>query len=118
MKILIVDDEDLIVKSLTKLSLDLGLEVESCYNGQDAVNLVESGNKYGVILMDLSMPVLDGDQATLKIRGMNGGDLINIILISGDEFTEEEYKKKGYTDYAKKPVGKTVFKNLIAKYTS
>lgn len=118
MKILIVDDEEIIVKALTKLALEIGLEVESCFNGQEAVNLVESGNKYDLILMDLSMPVLDGDQATLKMRGLNGGDSIKIVLISGDEFTEEEYKKKGYTDYAKKPIGKSIFKNLITKYTS
>ncbi len=58
-KILVVDDEKLIVKGI-KYSLEQdGMEVDCAYDGEEAIQKFSSGN-YDIILLDLMLPKLDG----------------------------------------------------------
>ena len=67
--ILVVDDDPGIRLALTKQLQKLGHTAESVQNGALAVQAVEK-NGYALVLMDVGMPVLDGLQATQKIRAM------------------------------------------------
>ena len=62
MKILVVDDERVLVKGI-KFNLESeGYQVEGAYDGEAAVDLARSG-KYDLIILDLIMPRIDGLQA-------------------------------------------------------
>ena len=59
MKILVVDDEKLLVKGIKFNLENEGYQVECCYDGETAVQLARTGG-YGLIILDLMMPGLDG----------------------------------------------------------
>ena len=79
MKILIVDDNPINQKFLF-YSLKKYYEIETADNGLEAVEILEKNN-FDVVLMDLSMPVMDGAEATLQIR-QSGNKLNKHVPIS------------------------------------
>jgi len=101
MKILVVDDERLLVKGIRfNLEKD-GYEVDECYDGATAVSMAEQ-TQYDLIILDLMMPVMDGLEACMHIR--SGSDVPIIMLTAKDEDTDKligfEY---GADDYITKP---------------
>ena len=101
MKILVVDDEKLLVKGI-KFNLENdGYVVEAAYDGEEAVKLVKSGD-YNLIILDLMMPKLDGLQACMRIREFS---MVPIIMLTArsediDKILGFEY---GADDYLTKP---------------
>ena len=81
MKVLIVDDHDANLKVLSVILKKsfLGLLVDCAENGRQAVDLALE-TKYDLILMDINMPVMDGCEATRKIR--EAYDHQNIIAMT------------------------------------
>ena len=75
-RILIVDDEEFIIATMTSLLLaakvDVKNNVDFCINGEEALEQVKSsyalGVTYSIIFTDFSMPIMDGIQSTFKIR--------------------------------------------------
>ena len=67
MKILVVDDEKLLVKGIRFNLENEGFQVETAYDGATAVELARTGN-FDLIILDLMMPVLSGTEACMKIR--------------------------------------------------
>lgn len=63
-KILLVEDNPINIKLAVAMLERLGIEVEVATNGQEAIDKIEAGEKYNLILMDLQMPVLDGVATT------------------------------------------------------
>lgn len=106
MKLLIVDDNPINQKFLY-YSLKKYYEIETANNGLEAVELLEENN-FDLVLMDLSMPVMDGAEATLRIResinDMNKH--IPIIFVTTNDFEHERVRcmKNGGNDYLIKPV--------------
>ena len=100
-KILVVDDEKLIVKGI-KFSLQQdGMEVEAAYDGEEAIRLLAE-NKVELVLMDVMMPRLDGIRATLKIR--ENMSLPIIILSAKSEDADKILGLNiGADDYITKP---------------
>jgi signal transduction histidine kinase/CheY-like chemotaxis protein len=66
-KVLLVDDSALILKTISRMLIKLGFEVEIAQNGFDALNLMKE-NIYLFVLTDIQMPVMDGIEATQRIR--------------------------------------------------
>jgi DNA-binding response OmpR family regulator len=101
MKILVVDDEKLLVKGI-KFNLEHeGYEVDAGYDGEDAVKMArETG--YDLIVMDLMMPGIDGLEACRQIREFSGVPIV--MLTARSEDTDKligfEY---GADDYLTKP---------------
>ncbi len=101
MKILVVDDEELLVKGI-KFNLENdGYEVSVCYDGETAVELARTGS-FDLILLDLMMPKLDGLSACMMIREFSSVPII--MLTAKSEDTDKligfEY---GADDYITKP---------------
>ena len=75
-RILVVDDEEFCLASMKAILFNMGLDtkfqIDFCINGQEAldqvVNSTVNGFAYKAILTDISMPVMDGIEATKKIR--------------------------------------------------
>ncbi|HHU06251.1 MAG TPA: response regulator transcription factor [Clostridiales bacterium] len=101
MKILVVDDEKLLVKGI-KFNLETeGYKVEVAYDGEEAVELARNGN-FDLIILDVMMPKLSGLDACMRIREFS---TVPIILLTAkaedvDKIIGFEY---GADDYVTKP---------------
>jgi len=101
MKILVVDDEKLLVKGI-KFNLENdGYEVDVCYDGETAVEMAKAV-PYDLILLDLMMPKLTGLEASMQIREFS---MVPIIMLTAksedtDKLMGFEY---GADDYITKP---------------
>lgn len=78
MKILVVDDEKLLVKGIKFNLENEGYTVDTCYDGEQAVALAEKGG-YDLIILDLMMPKKDGLQACQEIRAFS---TVPVILLT------------------------------------
>ena len=67
MRILVVDDEKLLVKGITFNLENDGYEVDGAYDGQQALELFQK-NEYDLIILDLMLPIYDGLSLCRKIR--------------------------------------------------
>ena len=83
MKVLVVDDERVLVKGI-KFNLESeGYQVEVGYDGQAAVDLARSGS-FDLIILDLMMPKIDGLQACMRIREFSNVPII-ILTAKGED---------------------------------
>lgn len=103
-KILIVDDIAENREVLELLLNGVGFIVKSVQDGKQAVSKVEEWMP-DVVLMDMVMPVMDGIEATRKIRSLAVNEKVNIIGISASAFDEERnlFLKSGANSFVKKP---------------
>ena len=76
-----------------------GYEVVEATNGEQAVELATRSHP-GLILMDLSMPVMDGYEATRRIKALPGLDGVPIVAVSAfcDPFNEHKALEAGYVE--------------------
>lgn len=106
MKLLIVDDNPINRKFLY-YSLKRHYELETANNGLEALNILNEQN-FDVVLMDLSMPVMDGAEATRQIRQSIcfRNKHIPIIFVTTNDFEHERVRcmKNGGDDYLIKPI--------------
>ena len=101
MRVLVVDDEKALVKGI-KFNLELdGYEVDTAYDGEEAVNKVRSGG-VDLVIMDLMMPKKSGLDACLEIRSFSKLPIIMLTAKSedNDKIIGFEY---GADDYVTKP---------------
>jgi DNA-binding response OmpR family regulator len=101
MKILVVDDEKLLVKGI-KFNLETeGYQVEAAYDGEEAVELAKTGG-FDLIILDVMMPKLDGLEACMRIREFSTVPIIMLTARSEDmdKIMGFEY---GADDYVTKP---------------
>ena len=101
MKILVVDDEKLLVKGIKFNLENEGYTVDACYDGESAVQLASSGD-YSLIILDLMMPGLDGLEACQKIRGFSTVPIIMLTARSEDADKLLGFES-GADDYVTKP---------------
>jgi PAS domain S-box-containing protein len=119
MKILVVEDNKinmLLIKTILK-SLFPKSELIESKNGEEAVNqFIES--KPDLILMDVQMPVLNGLEATKKIRALEQNSNVPIIALTAGTLKEERDLcfSSGMSDYVSKPVVKDTIKDVVLKW--
>ena len=106
-KILMIDDEELIIKSLTKLIEKDGYEVTVAKRGQDAIIIAEE-EEFDLIISDIRMPGVNGIQAVKGIYEAvekNGTKKPPVIFITGfaNEENEKEARALDPVDYIYKP---------------
>ena len=101
MKIMVVDDEKVLVKGITFNLRNEGYEVESAFDGKTAVSMARSG-EFDLIILDLMMPEMDGLEACRRIREFSSVPIIMLTARSGDheKLLGFEY---GADDYITKP---------------
>ena len=89
-KILVIDDEELIIKSLAKLLEKNGFEVFVAKNGQDALAIVE-GENFNLIIADIRMPGMSGVE-TIESIYENTKKKTPVIFITG--YADKEIEQK------------------------
>lgn len=110
MKILVVDDEEMIREVIKEYSINEGFLVEEADNGRDAVFKVKNSD-YDLIIMDIMMPHMDGYTAIKEIKKIKN---IPVIVLSarGEEYDKLTGFDIGIDDYVTKPFSP---KELIAR---
>ncbi|MBS1515625.1 MAG: sigma-54-dependent Fis family transcriptional regulator [Bacteroidetes bacterium] len=116
-KILIVDDEQSIVDSISMILNQDDYEIDSANDGLSAVNKVKS-NFYDLILLDIKMPKMDGIEALEKIKEIDKDAVVIMISGHGTIETAVEATKKGAYNFLQKPLPdlyefKLIIKNAI-----
>ena len=101
MKILVVDDEKLLVKGITFNLENEGYTVDSCYDGEAAVQMARD-NAYDLIILDLMMPKKDGLTACQEIRMFSTVPIIMLTARSEDSDLLMGFES-GADDYITKP---------------
>ena len=101
MKILVVDDEKLLVKGIKFNLENEGYTVEACYDGETAVEMARAGD-YDLIILDLMMPRKDGLEACQEIRGFSTVPIIMLTARSEDADMLMGFES-GADDYVTKP---------------
>ncbi|WP_162937960.1 response regulator [Kiloniella sp. EL199] len=94
-----------------------GHEVEHVENGRLAVNAIEN-KAYDLVLMDIHMPEMDGMEATFIIRKSKGSDVLPIIGVTAEAFTDRhrEFKNSGMNDILTKPFTEQQLASVISGY--
>lgn len=106
MKILIAEDNDISRKMIEKMVQSLGHEFESVANGFDAVNAVANSG-FDIVLMDVQMPIVDGLEATRRIRSSaSTPGTPKIIAITANSMLSEKEAclEAGVDKYLAKPI--------------
>lgn len=100
-KVLVVDDEKLIVKGL-KFSLEQeNLEVDCCYDGEEAVNMI-TANEYDLVLLDVMLPKKNGFEVCQQVREFSDVPII-MLTAKGEDINKILGLDYGADDYITKP---------------
>ncbi len=103
-KILLVDDEEDFITTLSE-RLDLrDLESETALNGEQALDYV-GDNEPDVMVLDLKMPGIDGMEVLRRVRKTYPNIQVIIQTGHGNDLDEAEARRIGVFDYLKKPIG-------------
>ncbi len=110
-KVLLVDDEEDFVSTLSQRLKVRGLKVTGTHRGEDAVKLADE-QQFDVIVLDLAMPGMDGLETMKQIKENHPDAEIIILSGQGTVKTSIEAMKLGAEDFLEKPVD---LKELLAK---
>lgn len=120
-KILVGEDSSIII-NLTKNVLAFeNYQMKAARNGKQVLDLLEKED-FDLILMDISMPVMDGAECTKQIRSLTDPvkSKLPIIAISGNihNYTPEEFRKLGFDDFIQKPLDYDKVLATVKKFLS
>lgn len=103
-KILVVDDEPFILRSLTFILKKNGYEVDSATNGKEAIEAILAGRPR-LVFLDLMMPKKNGLEVCTEVRQNSELDDVHIIMLTakGQELDREKGLKAGANEYLTKP---------------
>ena len=115
-KVLVVEDVDFNRDLLVQL-LEDKYQVIEAVNGQEGVELAER-ERPALILMDLSLPVMDGWEATRRIKANPDLSSIPVIALTAHAMVGDQEKAlaAGCDDYLVKPLNEDILMAKIAKY--
>ena len=100
-KVLVVDDEKLIVKGI-KFSLEQDdMEVDCAYDGEEALSMAKE-TEYDIVLLDVMLPVMDGFEVCKAIREFSNMPII-MLTAKGDDMDKILGLEYGADDYITKP---------------
>ncbi|GAB3223349.1 response regulator [Algoriphagus aestuariicola] len=121
-KNILVGEDSSIIINLTKNVLAFeNYQIKAARNGQQVLDLLGK-EKFDLILMDISMPVMDGVECTRQIRASEDESIskLPIIAISGNihNYTPEEFRRFGFDDFLQKPLNYDKVLATVKKFLS
>lgn len=119
-KLLIVDDNELNIKVLNKAIKNYNFEIDEAHNGKECLDKVLAGNEYDLILLDILMPVMGGEETIKKLKGMENFKT-PVVALTADALSgaEEKYLSLGFDGYMCKPFSREMIaKKLYAVFSN
>jgi len=118
LSILVVDDAKINVVLLQSILRNMGHTVASAADGRSAIRMITDakGHRYDLVLMDLQLSDIDGDEATRRIRA--SGNTVPIIALTGDDEAKGRCMAAGMNDFLVKPVDPAKLKEKIARHAA
>jgi signal transduction histidine kinase/ligand-binding sensor domain-containing protein/CheY-like chemotaxis protein len=116
-RILVVDDKWTNRQLLIKLLNPLGFELREAQNGQEALQIWEEFEPH-LIWMDMRMPVMDGFEATRRIKATTKGQATALIALTASSFEEERaiVLSAGCDDFVRKPFREVEIFEMMSKH--
>ena len=120
-RILVTEDNEINQQISVELLEGAGAAVKVANNGREAVDLLSNGPQpppFDVVLMDLQMPVMDGYQATAKLRSDARFAALPIIAMTAHATLEERQRclASGMNDHVPKPIDPVALFETVARY--
>src|SRR5512136_952321 len=112
--ILIVDDEKNIRLTLSQTLETLGAEIDTAANGEEALTKLK-GREFGLILLDIRMPGMDGMEVLRRVREMRPDIRIIMITAYGTVESAVEAMKLGAVDFLQKPFDPEEVRELVLR---
>jgi DNA-binding response OmpR family regulator len=117
-KILVVEDTEILRKVIQITLSSLGYEVDIAINGSEAIRLFEK-NDYDIVFMDLGLPDLNGVEVVKELRRIEGvKNPVPIIALTAHctELDKELGLTAGIQEFVSKPLTKEIAQVIISKY--
>ncbi len=117
-KILLVEDNQVNQMVATSILKKIGYQATVVANGQEAVEILQR-EKFGLVLMDCHMPVMDGYEATQAIRQLPGAVAnIPIVAMTADAATSDRDRclSVGMNDHMAKPIEMSALKAMVERW--
>lgn len=121
-RVLVVEDHPMNRMVVDNMLRRLGLSVAIAHDGQEGAELVESGETFDLILMDVQMPVLDGYEATRRIRLWESmapdRKRLPIVALTANAFAADRDKalQAGMDDFIVKPMALPRLREVLGKW--
>jgi len=114
-KILVAEDEEFNFLYIEELLIDMDLKLIHAKDGQETVEIFKANPNIDLILMDIKMPIMTGNEAAIGIKEINPN--IPIVAQSAYALEHERAKYEGiFDDYLTKPINESVLKQMVMKY--
>jgi PAS domain S-box-containing protein len=116
-RLLVVEDKETNRRLLVKLLESLGFEIQEAANGQQALEVWERWQPH-LIWMDMRMPVMDGHEATQRIKATPQGQATIVVALTATAFEEdrEQILLEGCDDFVRKPFRKDEIYDVLARH--
>lgn len=116
-RVLLVEDNEINQEVALELLARVGLVVDVANHGGEALQMVQA-DTYDLILMDIQMPVMDGFEATLRIRELSVGKTVPILAMTANAFEEDRRRceEVGMNGHVSKPVKSEVLYAKLAQW--
>ena len=114
-KLLVVDDNQLNIKVAERALSDLGVKIDTCLSGKEAIDMVNK-EKYDIILLDIMMPEMSGEETLVEFKKIEGFDT-PVIALTADavQGAKEKYLEEGFSSYVAKPFTRDKIKEKLDK---
>jgi len=116
--VLVVEDNTPLRQVFIMMLASLGIKADAASDGVEAFECVMKGN-YGLVLMDIEMPIMNGLQATSAIRELESKQSrvpISIVAVTGGGASQHQCMEAGITAFYEKPIGLEELEKIVREF--
>ncbi|MBF0480239.1 MAG: HEAT repeat domain-containing protein [Desulfovibrionaceae bacterium] len=117
-RLLAIDDSKAMTFFYRSAGAALGFSVTTAGNGREGLDLVESGEEFDLIVVDMNMPVMDGIEFTRRARALPGYENKPVIMATTESESAQVQlaRQAGVTDFISKPFSQEAFSEKIKEH--